>query len=154
MICCCVGAARSTGALVIWTHLRLSGIKSDDDHLPVAVNILKSKQKKCSCGAAVAPWKWKISKTKHLNTHIQLHTSFQKVCMSPFSTCCLYLPSIWVFFHMYQTNVLSGDEESNFQGDTNFPNHVKTLLQFGPHLLAQVNTSFQPFLVWCVFRGV
>ena len=31
MICCCVGAARSTGALVIWTHLRLGGIKSDDD---------------------------------------------------------------------------------------------------------------------------
>ena len=40
---------------------------------------------------------------------------------------------------MYQTNVFSGDEESNFQGDTNFPNHVKTLLQFGPHLLTQVN---------------
>jgi len=46
---------------------------------------------------------------------------------------------------MYQTNVFPVDQVSKFQGDTNFRKHVKTLLQFEPQKLTQVNNGIQMF---------
>ena len=53
--------------------------------------------------------------------------------------------SFGVFFLMYQTNVFLVNKNQKLQGHTNFPNHVKTLLQFEPHLLTQVNTGSSRF---------
>lgn len=54
---------------------------------------------------------------------------------------------IWCFFQMYQTNVFPVDQVSKFQGDTNFRKHVKTLLQFEPQKLTQVNSHCPDFYI-------
>jgi len=48
---------------------------------------------------------------------------------------------------MYQTNVFPVDQVSKFQGDTNFRKHVKTLLQFEPQKLTQVNSAHTIFFL-------